>query len=443
MKYIALSILFILSSLSLFSYDWNIIADDTDNPNTLYYYSIDSYGKNRYVISGYIYDKAAIKNITFINVSKDSGKTWETKYTCITDPMKGEYPNQIGHIKLLTEKTIIAPLRGGNILKTSNFGDTWDTVKVDTEKYEPARWMSFSDERHGCLLYFFENILWITDDVGDSWQKVDMPVFSEVFPYGFANVVRLSDSVFVGIIMNFSTNEKWIIITKDKCKTWSLHPGFKEYIINQFFANDSVGYAGGQNIYGADSKRPIIYKTTDGGYSWEKVYENYEIVASTYYMDIIDPDNVVVVSFNHVFRTTNGGETWNIESHEHGNPTYFAMRDVAMGSLNEGIIIGRKEYLLSNFLSSATDVQEQEIFNIQVEIFPNPATSQITLSLNDEFISEPEIEIIDYLGNVLEVDYQISTKEVTVNTSTLTPGIYFLRIRSGEQVAAKKFVVVR
>jgi photosystem II stability/assembly factor-like uncharacterized protein len=80
------------------------------------------------------------------------------------------------------------------------------------------------------------------------------------------------------------------------------------------------------------------------------------------------------------------------------------------------------------------------------DIFPNPATSQITLSLSEEFISEPEIDIIDYLGNVIRWTpfgrWSPSEKSITINTSSLSPGVYFLRVRSGEKVEVRKYVVI-
>ena len=78
-----------------------------------------------------------------------------------------------------------------------------------------------------------------------------------------------------------------------------------------------------------------------------------------------------------------------------------------------------------------------------IEIHPNPATSQITLTLSDEYISEPQIDIIDNLGFTHDPEYHTNSKEITINTSSLSPGVYFLRIRSGGQVETKKFVVVR
>jgi hypothetical protein len=112
-------------------------------------------------------------------------------------------------------------------------------------------------------------------------------------------------------------------------------------------------------------------------------------------------------------------------------------------------------YILNAFLLFNEDgVKEIEYETISVnedninsfDIHPNPATYQITLSLGEEFISSPEIDIIDYLGNVKRCPTsgrcRTSDKTITINTSSLSPGVYFLRVRSGEKVDVRKFVVI-
>jgi hypothetical protein len=93
----------------------------------------------------------------------------------------------------------------------------------------------------------------------------------------------------------------------------------------------------------------------------------------------------------------------------------------------------------TNFdFGTSVDNTESDNYNT---LHPNPATSQITLSLGEEFISAPEIDIIDYLGNAIIPDYEINGLEMIINTSSLSPGVYFLRVRSGEKLEVRKFVV--
>jgi hypothetical protein len=93
-----------------------------------------------------------------------------------------------------------------------------------------------------------------------------------------------------------------------------------------------------------------------------------------------------------------------------------------------------------------TVLSNNEFEQSKLTLCPNPATSQITLSLGEEFISAPKIDIIDYLGNVIRwtpsARWSPSDKSITINTSSLSPGVYFMRVRSEEKMEVRKFVVI-
>jgi hypothetical protein len=104
---------------------------------------------------------------------------------------------------------------------------------------------------------------------------------------------------------------------------------------------------------------------------------------------------------------------------------------------NEWRSIRKYEY----YYKTITNVEENSS-KFTISIYPNPATSQINLSLSEEFISKPEIDIIDYLGNAIKPEFEINGSEITINTSSLSPSVYFLRVISGKKVEVRKFVVV-
>jgi hypothetical protein len=111
------------------------------------------------------------------------------------------------------------------------------------------------------------------------------------------------------------------------------------------------------------------------------------------------------------------------------------------------IVEGKTYPHLQHFVDCDTLVSVPDIESSEsIGIYPNPTTSQITLTLGNEFISYPEIDIIDYLGNVKRYTpsgrWSPSDKSININTSFLSPGVYFLRIRSGEKVEVIKFVVI-
>ena len=195
------------------SYDWNIISSMEDV--RISYNAVDAYDSLHYVLTGYIDSVYPFGGnyTSFINVSSDAGKTWIKKYEIIADPMQGEkYPLIISDVKLLSENTIIAAGRDGLILRSTNFGDTWDSTFVECEKDATSKNLDFYDNLHGCLHYFYERyVFWITDDGGKSWQSIDKPELG-IGLFTFADIVRLKDSVFVSLIMNYSNGDAWKIV---------------------------------------------------------------------------------------------------------------------------------------------------------------------------------------------------------------------------------------
>jgi hypothetical protein len=120
-------------------------------------------------------------------------------------------------------------------------------------------------------------------------------------------------------------------------------------------------------------------------------------------------------------------------------------RYVVYGRTSDDIVNAKTRVYLASIIDRSSLV-EQNLNSFVYSLHPNPTTSQITLSLADEFISSPEIDIIDYLGNVKRCTtssrWSPSDKSITINTTSLYPGVYFLRVRSGDRVEVRKFVVI-
>lgn len=100
--------------------------------------------------------------------------------------------------------------------------------------------------------------------------------------------------------------------------------------------------------------------------------------------------------------------------------------DVCFLDLEHGSALGAYGTALSTKAVVSVNNKKSDIFSLN----PNPATDYITINLDDAYTSTPEIDIIDMLG-------------ITINTSLLNPGIYFLRIHSGGKAETMKFVVLR
>jgi hypothetical protein len=78
-----------------------------------------------------------------------------------------------------------------------------------------------------------------------------------------------------------------------------------------------------------------------------------------------------------------------------------------------------------------------------LKVFPTTVTSSITIQLNTLKTNDIEISFFDMNGKELKNNFYkniIGEFIKNENTETLAKGIYFLRIRTGEEVVERKFV---
>ena len=80
-------------------------------------------------------------------------------------------------------------------------------------------------------------------------------------------------------------------------------------------------------------------------------------------------------------------------------------------------------------------IQEQPFENLN--IYPNPVVND-RVYITSKTTAPKDIEIFDVLGKrVMQIT--ISTKEL--NVSSLTPGVYIIKIKEGEQRATRKLII--
>ena len=76
--------------------------------------------------------------------------------------------------------------------------------------------------------------------------------------------------------------------------------------------------------------------------------------------------------------------------------------------------------------------------DLEFNIFPNPANKQINIKINNT--ESINIQIIDISGREIFFK-EFETNKISINTSELTNGIYFLKIKSNTQIGFKKFII--
>ena len=85
----------------------------------------------------------------------------------------------------------------------------------------------------------------------------------------------------------------------------------------------------------------------------------------------------------------------------------------------------------SLMMTGITNIEKSKVSRL--EIFPNPATDQVTLKSDSS---------IDKLGQLIK-RYNIFGKSINFSISEVDPGIYFLKVFSHDNVITRKIVIKR
>jgi hypothetical protein len=96
---------------------------------------------------------------------------------------------------------------------------------------------------------------------------------------------------------------------------------------------------------------------------------------------------------------------------------------------------------------SATDVAgEPSLAPLDLDVFPNPATD-VTIALTLDHAAPVEIEVVDVLGRrvarLLNGETVAGSERLRWRPEGLAPGLYFVRLRAGEQTAVRPVTIVR
>ncbi|WP_165823796.1 PKD domain-containing protein [Pseudochryseolinea flava] len=206
----------------------------------------------------------------------------------------------------------------GVVMTTENGGETWKVVFKDTPlntfPFFAFQDLHFTDALHGFAIGDQGRKI-VTSDGGKTWTRSDMPQKKD-----------LKDIFFASADIGFIGGTNIIYKTTDGGATWNaLDLGDHTAAFSSiYFTSVQVGYATGDNY---------IYKTVDGGRTWSRSYFQFGYLDKVYF---VDTQNGYAVGNGNTMRTKDGGENW--EALEQTFPV--SLYDVYFRNVNTGYVVG-------------------------------------------------------------------------------------------------------
>lgn len=373
----------------------------------------------------------------------------------------------------------------GKIYKTTDYGDSW-TLQMDSSQYY-FRSVEFLDNDTG-FAGSLEGKLFKTTNGGANWNRIDQlfpqPVWGICGIGHFGNTIILSgkysgpafmlrstdggaswtytdlssvagglvdcwfqnqDTVFVSGFSTAATNHHGLIFrSTDAGQTWqqvAISNAVNSYCWKLQFPSATVGYSSVNEYSLSDTTR--MMQTTDGGLTWQEkiVHDNINI----------DEEGIGFVNdtvgwvggwSNGMYETTDGGDTWQYVNFGSNLNRFFFINQ------NLGYAAGLSVYRFNAATVGISNPPPVEIFYIHnTEIFPNPATTQVSFTLTIGRNTHVIFEVYDASGKLLKefMNGYVSKNIYVFNfeTGNLAPGVYAAALRTDEHFLTRKFVVLK
>ncbi|MFH1052170.1 MAG: hypothetical protein V1779_14725 [bacterium] len=385
--------------------------------------------------------------------SSNQGVTWDSVFQ--SDPFKEEYPflvNAASGVSPTPDYYFIAMWDCAVLKKSTDGGKTFKRIYLDTCDYDYLKHLyefTMYDTNYG--FGESDDFLYITKDGWETFEKVQINSNQEWYysPF-FIDSNTIVMTYFSYAIRNLGKGMAFLKynITKENWDTVSFFvrdsPDYEDIIESIDFVDDTLGYGCGWSYTENDSGYyDIIYKTTNGGYNWNRILKELNLpkdgLAKIKFHD--NKNGVAAGMYKKIYITNDGGETWVLsEAPEKWNGiSSFNIiwighhPHLGMDAFGGGLYRYEGEFF--DFTPDTTDTTdiEEYIRNMfgEIEVNAHFYRSQLYISINDEHFRKYKLQICDIMGNVAmeqELSSGVGTLYVPYDISGLTSGAYLYMI---------------
>jgi photosystem II stability/assembly factor-like uncharacterized protein len=235
----------------------------------------------------------------------------------------------------------------------------------------------------------------------------------------------------------YVAGEGIVFKTIDGGETWEeSYLSLSEFTEIQFF-DENTGYILSSRLY---------LKTYTGGEYWHVIHD-FEIYGYASFRDMhfLNPDEGFILGYDLLLKTTDGGETW-VEEPEF--PDLYSYK-VFFTDLMNGWLVGEDGRIFHTTTGGTVGINDSKHVPVisGLRIFPNPANELVQLNFQTYGNKEVEIEIYSLTGKQVFYkpmkDLPIGDHSVIWDPGYLPAGIYFCRISAGFVVATAKIVLIK
>ncbi len=335
----------------------------------------------------------------------------------------------------------------GNLGRSTNGGNSFNGATNGISSGDRNNWNTpviISPFDHE-ILYYGTNRLY-TSNKASNWSVISPDLTDGLHPSGslaFGTLTAIASSYNNLDVIYTGSDDGNVNVTFNGGTTWTdISVGLPDQYITSIAmvpSNDMTAYVTVSGFKYLDYT-PRVFKTTDGGQNWTDISSNLPNIPVN---DIITypAENILFVATDlNVWYSKDDGASWTILGN---NLPLTVVMDLKFHEPTKTLYAGTFGRAMHKFdVSDILSVGENEIASSTVKIYPNPATSEFTIS--QSLSSEGTVQLFDISGKkIKELFYGNfgANKNITVKTDGIAAGIYLVKVNIGKQSVTKKLII--
>lgn len=184
-----------------------------------------------------------------------------------------------------------------------------------------------------------------TDDSGESWLDITRYIpdtTTDFTKFGICGMSHYNNTFFAGGIYGSKTAHFYKSI--DRGISWTtkyIDTNLLNGLVDVCFISEDTGFISGSKVRYGKGEFGVVLKTTDGGNSWRKVYDNkigswdiiwkLQFIGSQFGVGAIQSSDTIAM-----IKTTDGGENWSVMGTGY-KPNQFSFSPDGAGSATQSI----------------------------------------------------------------------------------------------------------
>lgn len=266
---------------------------------------------------------------------------------------------------------------------------------------------------------------WIVTNNGAPLDPAYSPILSMAISYNNPDVVYAATAPYEGTpakVFRTLNGEDWENITQNLPNRYPMDMAVDP-------TDDNIAY-----ITFAGFGSGHVYKTTDSGASWTDISGALpDVPTNAVIVDPLFPSNIYVGNDLGVFASVDGGLSW--ETYQEGLPGTMMVFDLKISPVNRKLHVashGNGAYRRDLLVMPVSVDDVQWVNSLELNVYPNPASDQVTLGYKLQKTARVVINLHDANGkniqSIINEQQQSGVHSKRIHLNHLPKGIYYFQI---------------